>query len=70
MAKINIVARLRAFYGETQMEFAERIGVNQGTISRWESGQEEPRGPALVLINRMERERIAKLKRSEERAAS
>lgn len=68
MAKVNIVARLRASLGETQMEFAERFGVNQSTVCRWENG-EEPSGPALILINALERERAARLKKTEMRAA-
>ena len=68
MAKVNIVSRLRAFLGETQTEFAERFGVNQSTVCRWEAG-EEPSGPALVLLNHLERERLAKLKKAELRAA-
>ena len=68
MAKVNIVSRLRAFLGETQTEFAERFGVNQSTVCRWEAG-EDPSGPALVLLNYLERERLAKLKKAELRAA-
>ncbi|MEY8841796.1 helix-turn-helix transcriptional regulator, partial [Cribrihabitans sp. XS_ASV171] len=29
--------------GWTQLDLAERLGVDQGTISRWERGVEAPR---------------------------
>jgi DNA-binding transcriptional regulator YiaG len=53
------VARLRKSLGESQSAFAERFGVNQSTVSRWEDG-EEPSGPALILLTQMENERAAK----------
>ena len=59
------VARLRKSLGETQTAFAERLGVNQSTVSRWEDG-EEPSGPALVLLKQLENERVA---RTDEAAA-
>lgn len=68
MAKIN-VSRLRASFGETQTEFAVRIGVNQATISRWENGEDDPSGPASILLERLERERTARIKKTEMRAA-
>jgi DNA-binding transcriptional regulator YiaG len=67
MAKIN-VSRLRASLNETQTEFAERFGVNQSTVSRWEDG-EEPSGPAMVILNNLERDRLARMKKTEMRAA-
>jgi transcriptional regulator with XRE-family HTH domain len=40
---------LRIRLGETQTAFAERFGVDQATVSRWESGM-PPRGPAQMLM--------------------
>ena len=51
------VARLRKSLGAPQAAFAERFGVNQSTVSRWEDG-EEPSGPALVLLTQLESERL------------
>lgn len=65
--KIN-VSRLRTSMNETQTEFAERFGVNQSTVHRWEAG-ESPSGPALVLLTNLERDRLARLKKTEMRAA-
>lgn len=51
------VARLRKSLGESQAAFAERFGVNQSTVSRWEDG-EEPSGPALIILTQLESERV------------
>lgn len=66
MSKVN-VARLRAYLGETQAEFAERLGVNQSTICRWEAG-DKPLGPAAIILNKLEQERLSKIKKTELRA--
>ena len=52
------VARLRKFFGLSQAGLAERLGVNQSTISRLEAGGEQT-GPILILLQRMEDERLA-----------
>jgi DNA-binding XRE family transcriptional regulator len=44
--------RVRKMLGETQTQFAARIGVNQATVSRWEV--EGPQtGPARMLATRI-----------------
>lgn len=65
--KINI-ARLRSSLNETQAEFAERCGVNQSTVCRWEAG-DEPSGLALALLRLLERERLTRIRKTELRAA-
>lgn len=43
VAKLTMRIRtLRESMGLTQAEFADRVGVKQSTISRWESGKETP----------------------------
>lgn len=37
---------IRRRAGLTLEEFAERVGVDQSTMSRWENGQRRPRGDA------------------------
>ena len=45
------VKRIRVLLGETQGEFAKRIGVNINMVSLWETGQSEPmRGPVLKAL--------------------
>lgn len=38
------VSGFRAHVGETQVEFAKRVGVRQATVSAWENGGYAPRG--------------------------
>jgi DNA-binding transcriptional regulator YiaG len=44
------IIKLRESLGDTQTAFAKRLGVSQSTVSRWETGVEEPSGPALLLL--------------------
>jgi predicted transcriptional regulator len=44
-------------FGATQGEMAEIVGVTQGTVSRWETGELEPRLPELDLIREEARRR-------------
>jgi len=39
--------------GETQWEFADRIGINQATVSRWEAGALPKKGVAQALLRRI-----------------
>ncbi|MFO1200627.1 MAG: helix-turn-helix domain-containing protein [Burkholderiaceae bacterium] len=49
------VRALRARIGMTQEEFAARFGVSTATLRHWERGDRSPHGPALVLLNVIER---------------
>jgi transcriptional regulator with XRE-family HTH domain len=44
------IREIRRRLGLTQFEFADRVKTTQGTISRWESGDQEPEISALVKI--------------------
>jgi len=45
------VKRIRVLLGETQEQFAKRLGVNINMVTRWETGQAEPmRGPVLKAL--------------------
>ncbi|MBF0290458.1 MAG: helix-turn-helix domain-containing protein [SAR324 cluster bacterium] len=35
----------------TQEEFSSTFGISLGTLRHWERGDRKPRGPALVLLN-------------------
>jgi len=49
MSEIDVKA-LREHLGETQAEFAGRFGVDQGTVSNWETRKSRPSGPARKLM--------------------
>jgi DNA-binding transcriptional regulator YiaG len=39
--------------GETQGQFAARIGIRQSTLSRWEAGRLPKKGAAQLLLTRV-----------------
>jgi putative transcriptional regulator len=46
---------VRAKVGMTQEQFASRFGFSTATLRHWERGDRNPHGPALVLLNVIER---------------
>lgn len=48
-----MIRYLRRRLGATQMELAERLDVDQGTVSRWERGVESPRPARLAKLRDM-----------------
>ena len=50
-ARQLIEARMRL--GLTQGEFAARIGVSQGAVSRWEKGRHRPSPSVLIRLRRL-----------------
>jgi DNA-binding transcriptional regulator YiaG len=42
------VKRIRIHYGETQREFAVRMGVNVSTVAAWETGVQRPKAAQVV----------------------
>lgn len=42
---------IRQKVGMTQQEFADAFGISVSTLRHWERGDRRPRGPALVLLN-------------------
>ncbi len=49
------VKAVRAKVGMTQEQFAARFGFSTATLRHWERGDRNPQGPALVLLNVIER---------------
>lgn len=51
----SAVRPLRESYRETQLQFASRLGVTQGAVSRWENPQDDnaPCGPAAIMLRTM-----------------
>ena len=45
------VKALREHLGLTQTEMSEELGVRQQTISEWECGLYQPRGPSVKLLS-------------------
>lgn len=50
------VAGVRGRLGLTQAQFAARFGFSVATLRHWERGDRAPQGPALVLLNLIERD--------------
>lgn len=44
------VKAIRAELGWTQAQLADHLGVDQSTVSMWETGRLKPRGPARKLL--------------------
>lgn len=49
----NELLTLRKTLDLSQQSLAEKIGVDQGTVSKWESGKQSPSGPALKLLKQL-----------------
>ncbi len=45
------IKALREHLGLTQTELSDELGVRQQTISEWECGLYQPRGPSAKLLN-------------------
>jgi transcriptional regulator with XRE-family HTH domain len=53
MSTSGLVKQIRKLRGWTQGQLASALGVKQATISRWETGLDEPSGPAMVVLKQM-----------------
>jgi len=49
------VKAIRKKTGMTQKQFSDMFGLSVGTLRHWEQGDRAPRGPALVLLNVMDK---------------
>lgn len=56
------IKALRRSLGFTQERFAARLGFSVATLRHWERGDRKPHGPALVLLNIVQREPQAVLR--------
>jgi putative transcriptional regulator len=56
------VKRIRSNLDMSQNEFASAFGISVSTLRHWERGDRVPHGPALVLLNIVEKEPAAVLK--------
>jgi len=53
MSDLLDVAAARAELGMSQAQFADLLGVDQSSVSLWETGKTEPRQPVIRLIERI-----------------
>ena len=53
MITAGSIKRVRDRLAETQAQFAERIGIDQATLSRWEGGKVPTRGPTFLWLQRV-----------------
>lgn len=49
------ITEVRTKAGVSQAVFAKYLTVTTGTVSKWESGKKHPSGPALKLLELVER---------------
>ncbi len=49
------VKELRIKMDMTQQQFCAMFGIALGTLRHWEQGDRSPKGPALVLLNVVEK---------------
>ena len=47
------IKKARELLGESQQEFADRFGVDQSAVSRWEQDGPPTRGPGRLAIQRV-----------------
>lgn len=59
--RTNELKSLREKLGDSQWDFARRLGINQATISRWEAGRIPKNGPARFAIQML----VASLRQTE-----
>ena len=57
------VAAVRQRVGMSQAQFAARFGFSVATLRHWERGDRKPQGPALVLLNLIQRDPAGVLRR-------
>lgn len=49
------VKKIRTKMEMTQQQFCAMFGIALGTLRHWEQGDRSPKGPALVLLNVVEK---------------
>jgi len=57
------IKNVRESLNLTQVEFAERLGVSQATVSLWEAGARRPTGSALKMIEVVAQEKSSTKKK-------
>lgn len=52
----DMVREIRLALKQTQLELSLRMNVDKRTVQRWERGEAEIIGPAIVLLNQLKEE--------------
>ena len=60
------IINLRRRLGLSQASLGARVGVSVMAVSLWEAGQTSPSGPAIKLIEKLERAAARKEKKARE----
>jgi len=55
------IRRIRTANHVSQAVFAAMLGIGKTTVQQWEQGQKKPSGPALRLLDIIERKGLAAL---------
>jgi putative transcriptional regulator len=58
MCPEEIVHIRKDIAGVTQLEFAKLLSITPSTVAKWETGNKNPRGTSLKLLNLIERKGI------------
>ena len=59
--KPNDIRRIRTANRVSQAVFAAFLGIGKTTVQQWEQGQKKPSGPALRLLDLIDRKGLAAL---------
>ena len=55
------IRRIRSSAHVSQAVFAAHLGIGKTTVQQWEQGQKKPSGPALKLLDLIDRKGLAAL---------
>ena len=47
------IRAIRAWFGLSQQDLADRLHVTQNAVARWETGSRNPSGPARVVLEQL-----------------
>jgi len=47
------IIKIREALGLTQQQLADRLGAQQPTVARWETGANEPKGAYAMLLRQL-----------------
>jgi DNA-binding transcriptional regulator YiaG len=60
------IKKLRQALQLTQQQLADKIGAQQHTVARWETGVNEPKGAYAMLLNQLSKKMKRRRRRNRE----